>query len=239
MVLNKLLNEKSIQKIWSLFDKHEKDFEDKQDQIDEINSNLGGLRFGYDSEGWPGVVMKDAAGADTVVPFPNDERLEIYKQNIVDSLVNTGLGLTYESSWNDIFSGLNYIFPESLNVLAKLGLSSIYKKGGNSSWTSAEFDITTFNTMTVSASWNAFSPWYSAWGSKPDQSAYLVTPQGNISLMRNGAVDISGYKGMAYISVYTGQRKITASTDGSNRPETMTSFTSYGEINITKLVLQV
>jgi hypothetical protein len=239
MVINKLLNEVSIQKIWKKFTQHEEEFADKQMQIDEITSNLGGLRFGYDSEGWPGVIMKGQDGADTVVPFPNDDRIESYKQNLVDTLVNTGLGLTYDSTWAEIFAGLNYIFPETLNVLAKLGYSNIYRKGGNTTWTSAEFDITTFNTMTVSASWNAFSPWYSAWGSKPAQSAYLVTPQGNISLLRNGAVDISGYKGSAYISIHTGQRKITASTDGSNRPETMTSFTSYAEVNITKLILQV
>lgn len=239
MVLNKLLNEKSIQKIWSLFDKHEKDFEDKQDQINEINSNLGGVRFGYDAEGYPGFIVLDENGADTVIPFPDDARLESYKHNLVDTLVNTGLGLTYDSTWNEIFAGLNEIFPETLNVLAKLGYSNIYRKGGNTTWTSEEFDITTFNTMSVSASWEGFSPWYSAWGSKPAQNAYLVTPQGNISLLRNGSVDISGYSGKAYISIHTGQRKVTASSDGSGDADTMVTWTVYAMVNITKLILQV
>lgn len=175
------------------------------------------------------------AGADSVFPFKSGDDSEQYKKMIVDSLEYTKLGLTYDSSWEEIASGMNKLFPATLNVLSYLGVSSIYRKGGNTTWTSEEFDITNFNKMSVSASWNAYSPWHSAWGSKPTQTAYLVTSSGNISLLTNGTIDISGYTGTAYISIRTDQRKITA----TNSEGGTSKWTVYAEVNISKLLLQV
>ena len=98
MVINKLLNEVSIQKIWKKFTQHEEEFEDKQIQINKINTDLGGLRFGYDSEGYPGVIIQGENGADTVLPFPNDYRINGYKESLVDSLSKLNLLISiYES----------------------------------------------------------------------------------------------------------------------------------------------
>lgn len=83
---------------------------------------------------------------------------DVIKQGIIDSLKNTNLHLTSTSSWIEIFQGLNKLFPETLNVLAYLGISSLSISGSSTSgsshggtWhykSSGKFDITHFNTLT-------------------------------------------------------------------------------------------
>lgn len=244
MVINKLLNEVSIQKIWKKFTQHEEEFADKQIQINKINTDLGGLRFGYDSEGYPGVIIKGENGADTVLPFPNDYRINGYKESLVDSLSNTGLGLTYESTWDEIFNGLNQIFPTTFNVLAALGVSSISKTGTNSTWVSNEFMITTFNKLTITRSWSrgTGNTWYSEWsGNNPVPSCVLVTEQGNINLLSghtgsgSTTINISGYTGNAYLAITTGTGKITGTASDGNK----TTWGVSSSVSISKLILTV
>lgn len=177
-------------------------------------------------------------GADSVLPFSKDNS-EAYKHIIIDSLQNTKLELTYDSTWEEIAAGLNELFPETLNVLSYLGVSSLSASG--TSYTSAEFDITNFNTMQVTASRSqSWSTWYSAWGSQPaSATAYLMTTSGNISLIGVSTVDISSYTGMAYIKLQGYSRKVTASTDGSNDPDTMTTFTASTAAKVSKMILSV
>ena len=75
MVINKLLNEVSIQKIWKKFIQHEEIMDDKQKQIDELDDKFGGVRFGYSEDGWPGFYSKNEDGADTVIPFSGEVNL--------------------------------------------------------------------------------------------------------------------------------------------------------------------
>ena len=75
MVINKLLNEVSIQKIWKKFTQHEEIMDDKQKQIDELDDKFGGVRFGYSEDGWPGFYSKNEDGADTVIPFSGEVNL--------------------------------------------------------------------------------------------------------------------------------------------------------------------
>lgn len=75
MVINKLLNEVSIQKIWKKFTQHEEIMEDKQKQINELDDKFGGVRFGYDSNGYPGFYAKNGDGADSVIPFSGEVNL--------------------------------------------------------------------------------------------------------------------------------------------------------------------
>ena len=49
-------------------------------------------------------------GADSVSPFKKDSS-EKYKHMIIDSLQNTKLELTYDSTWEEIATGLNELFP--------------------------------------------------------------------------------------------------------------------------------
>lgn len=48
-------------------------------------------------------------GADSVSPFKKDSS-EKYKHMIIDSLQNTKLELTYDSTWEEIATGLNELF---------------------------------------------------------------------------------------------------------------------------------
>ena len=156
------------------------------------------------------------------------------RQSVITAMKNTNQGLTEESSWVDICNVLTKLFPKTFNVLSFLGVSSISKSGQNGTWTSAEFDITTFKTMTVSASWSdgTGGKWYPAWsGNNPVPTAYLCTTSGNISLLRNGSVDISSYTGKAYISIYTSTGNISDSVTGS-------SWGVSSSVTISKLILQ-
>ena len=55
------------------------------------------------------------------------------KAQLIGSLANTNLGLTANSSWEDIFVALDTLFPEQYNVLTKLTSSDWTKSGGGSS----------------------------------------------------------------------------------------------------------
>lgn len=55
------------------------------------------------------------------------------KAQLIGSLANTNLGLTENSSWEDIFNALDTLFPEQYNVLTKLTSSDWTKSGGGSS----------------------------------------------------------------------------------------------------------
>jgi hypothetical protein len=207
-----------------------------QAAIDELKNNLCNEEFGYNETG---EFCHRQVGADTWLPFNGDKK---WKYMIVDSLQNTNLGLTYESTWEEIAAGLNQLFPETLNVLSYLGVSSISLSGkAGSVWTSKEFDITHFNTMLVSASRSvSWNKWHSGWPSQPASAqAYLVTEKGDINLIGVSNVNISNYTGMAYIKLLAYSVEFMASTDGSNEPETMTELTAYTTASVSKMVLQV
>lgn len=55
------------------------------------------------------------------------------KAQIIGSLANTNLGLNEDSSWEDIFSGLDTLFPDQYNVLTKLTSADWTKSGSGSS----------------------------------------------------------------------------------------------------------
>jgi len=120
----------------------------------------------------------------------------------------------------------------TLDVLAYVGASSIYREGGGT-YTSPTFDITNFNKLEVSCG-------YGQTGGGGAYSAYLVTTSGNISLLGTKTVDISGYTGNAYISIST--TKVSMSGWDPSLPydewgETNSYWKSSGYVNLTRLFL--
>jgi hypothetical protein len=72
------------------------------------------FRFGVDAEGKYGYVITDSEGADTVIPFSNDEEFRLM---IVGALQYSGLGITAESTWEEIIAALEKQFPETYVIL--------------------------------------------------------------------------------------------------------------------------
>ena len=197
-----------------------------KEKIDELNTSINDtinniiaedgtpFRFGMNENGEYGYIVTDEAGADTVVPFSGK-----YKNVIVDSLVNTNKGLTYESTWDEIAQVINELFPDQLNLLSVWGASEIYKTpqwwDEPITWYSQDFDITNFSTLTRTVTSGTTA-------GVSDQSygahtCQLITDQKTVSILGSGSVDVSGYTGMARIKIYVAGAKPWSSSDSTSR----------------------
>ena len=188
--------------------------------------------FGIDANGKYGYIVSGEDGADTVIPFS-----ETYRIQVIGALKNTNLKLTKDSTWNEIIDGLYSLFPESLDVLAYLGVNSI-NKSGDASYTSKEFDITNFNTLTVTCNYGQSD----GTNTGGEHVCNLVTTKGNISLLGTESINISGYTGKAYISIRT--TSITKSGWDPSKPyenwgEHNSTWGCSGYVNLTKCILQI
>lgn len=201
-----------------------------KEQEDNLTASNGmPFRFGINEDGEYGYLVTEGEGADTFVPFSGK-----WKKNIIDSLANTNLGLTYESTWPEIAAGIATLFPETLNLLSVWGVSSINKQG-DASYTSPEFEITHFNKLTVTCG-------YGQTGGGGSYSCNLVTTSGTVSLLGTKTIDVSSYTGDAYITIRTTSQSMSGWDP--NKPydewgENNSHWTSSGYVNLTKLLLQV
>lgn len=159
---------------------------------------------------------------------------DVLKQNLVDSLSNTNLKLSYNSSWANVFKGIASLFPESVNLLSTWGVSSIYKSG-DASYTSPEFEITHFNKLTVTCGYGQTS----GGGS---YNCTLVTTSGTVSLLGTKTINVSKYTGDAYITITTTKKSMSGwdpSKPYDEWGENNSHWTSSGYVNLTKLIVQV
>ena len=198
MKLNKQLPDSYLNQILNKVDKVKND-------VDELNSNITEkmpFKLGIDINGNYGYI-KD--GADTVIPFKTGNE---YKNLIVDSLINTKTGLTYDSTWEDIARVINELFPDQLNLLSKWGVSEIYKMPSwwdePITWYSEEFDITNYSTLQRSVTYG----WTSGSGETYGTCrCNLITNQGTVSILGGGGVNVSSYSGLAKIQITVGGAK--------------------------------
>ena len=157
------------------------------------------FQFAYDeSSGEYGHIVTDSEGADTFVPFSGKYRLQV-----IGALQNTNLGLNENSTWQEIIDGIYSLFPEMLDVLAYLGISSLSISGSSTSgsstggtWhykNSGKFDITHFNTLTYVLSLDT---------SGGQANCVLYYEGGTMTLAAGSkSVDVSACKGEAYFRV--------------------------------------
>lgn len=205
------------------------------EKIYELNSNIVAedgtpFRFGVNENGEYGYIVTDEAGADTVVPFSGK-----YKNVIVDSLVNTNKGLTYESTWSEIALVISELFPDQSNLLSIWGVSEIYKIpqwwDEPITWYSEDFDITNFSTLQRTVNYG----WTSGDSEKYGTCrCHLIVDKGDgtttsISLLGSGGVNLSSYTGMARVRIQVGGAKPWSSSDSTTR----------GWVRIQSLVLYV
>lgn len=202
-------------------------------------SNGVPFKFGVNETGEYGHIVTDSEGADTFIPFSGKYRLQV-----IEAMQNTNMGLTEESTWDDIINALNVLFPAQLNLLSYLSgkwtfnncdvssqnpLSFDADSKGNATATSASFDITTYKSLSVTASHSRSEG--QGGGQDCTYNAYLHLDNANkdISLNSSATIDLSGYTGTAYIYAQC-MRATQYRPDGS-------SYTSSSSIYFSKLLL--
>lgn len=148
------------------------------------------------------------------------------KAQIISSLQNTNLGLTIDSSWDEIVAGLAQQFPSSYDILAmsyekwtivskvlssygylNINADKIQWHDQSDSETahkfeiiSPEFDITNFNTIQTITSFSSSSSGGSKWG----RITLNVPGLDPIRISNNSkqeVTDISAYSGLCTITV--------------------------------------
>ena len=87
-----------------------------QDAIDGLNFNMSNVKIyvGVDNK----LHFIDSEGADTVIPFNNDDS---YRLLLINALRNSKLNLDSNSTWNEIISALESLYPAECNVLSLAG----------------------------------------------------------------------------------------------------------------------
>ncbi len=176
-----------------------------------------------------------------ILAIPN---AELYRANIIDAMKYTNQGLTSESSWDDIYNTLNTLFPQQLNLLSYLsgkwtmsnvGLSSYNplsfdaSSKGTATATSASFDITTYKSLSVTASHSAYEGQGGGADCTYNSYLHLDNANKNISLNKTTTIDLSSYTGTAYIYA-TCMRAKQYRPDG-------TDYTGSSKIYFSKLML--
>ena len=91
-----------------------------KDKIEVLNDNLiaesgQSFKFTYNADlGKYGYIVTDGEGADTFCPFSDSDK---YKTQIINALTNSNMGLTEESTWEEIIEALNIAYPYEFNIL--------------------------------------------------------------------------------------------------------------------------
>ena len=172
------------------------------------------------------------------------QNAELYRSNIIDAMSNTNQGLTANSTWDDICNVLNTLFPSQLNLLSHLNgkwtfnncgvssqnpLSFNASDKGTATATSTSFDITTYKSLTVTASHSSYKGTGGGQTCTFNSYLHLDATNTNISLNSSTTIDLSGYTGTAYIYAQCMRAKQYRS-DGS-------SYYASSSIYFSKLLL--
>lgn len=142
------------------------------------------------------------------------QNAEWYRSSIIEAMQYTNQGLTADSTWDDICNVLNNLFPAQLNLLSHLSDKWTFKNAGISSRnplsfdassngtataTSASFDISTYKSLSVTASHHKSEGQNGGADCTYNAYLHLDNTNKNISLNSSTTVDLSGYTGTAYI----------------------------------------
>lgn len=146
-----------------------------KEKIEVLNDNLiaesgQSFKFTYNADlGKYGYIVTDGEGADTFCPFSDSDK---YKTQIINALTNSNMGLTEESTWEEIIEALNIAYPYEFNILPIANqyfgtwtgsgsatftddMMTVYAKTRNGTYGSSTYsskksiDLTNFKTLSI------------------------------------------------------------------------------------------
>lgn len=179
------------------------------------------------------------------------------KAQIISSLQNTNLGLTIDSSWDEIIAGIASLFPDIYDILANsygkwstsangasLTITAEQFKWNDSSDSSTNhqlntvssvFDVTNYNSLALSYSWSTVRTPGSGGpsGGSAGCKIVLTNPAGNVELISKSATNNANVNETKTfdISNLQGKSTIQVTGHGSYRSSVIT-------INLLKLSVE-
>lgn len=239
MKINKILPDLYVNQIRDRVDKIENDVSEQNKKL--VAENGTSFRFGVNEKGEYGYIVTDEEGADSVIPFSSDDGGEEYRVQVVNRLKNINVGITDDSSWEEIFEAMKTLFPSTYDVLANLAKADWSLTGGETfTWKQTSIELSCGTTLgykqaqSKSINVSGFSKLSYSWSkgdTKGTQYVRLVHSGGTLNVPDGtGTLDVSSIVGEAYFILYAkSERYVYNSTYHYSSAKTTVTTLKFSE----------